>query len=525
MLFARKKKKLLSAVYLPIRQEYESIRESTPTQYDDQEFQFAEYIKLSEYHAYHHPAWAYMNQQLNLLAQKWDDTLYKNRVNKLNKLLAPYPPLHPRHSFLLVPSKRAASASAVHYDKYMPPDHRLIAISIRDISYQSLACIYHEMGHFIGFRNRQDRLFQYFIPILVDTILTLIFEMTCRSYIRETPVSSKDILTYSRYSEDKEYNSDVRAYARQVIGILQAIRSDLQQCILDAYAAESERFFHELTKSKNSESKQLGISVKMGFFASIRIPMVRCIESVLTSSDNQQRWKQVAEKLIASIPTTAIKHNCSLTHAIQEQLCASINTIASETKETFSLHSLPSWYLECEQFMEEPAADVFMLKMTGASCKEYIDLVVRQLQNVIGSYSVDRMRIAINKPVIHQRVLSIAMALHAQHSDFIGSENQEIEISGVPDPDAIHQQNAAKEQLWSMYQCALNLSSQHSHSNNDFFDPTRYLFKYVDELWHDNRYNVFCNENEDLLSTILYCARDTSQWVKNHEAWEKLSSK
>lgn len=507
MILPQKKKKLLETVYTPIQAEYQAIRNSSGSKNDSQ-FTFSDYLRRSVAYAYRHPYFALLNKQLNSLSQKWDETLWQSRLTRAGTTFLP---LCPNHSFLLVPEKKNSSASATLYNKRMPPDHRVVAIRISDISLQSLACIYHEMGHFIGFRNRQARLFHYFIPILVEKVLILIYEIACRSYISGTSVQSKSISSYTRYSDDTEYNLNVRTYANHVMSVLKTMYTDLLNCLDKTYGKESSQYVCNSLSSNQVYEEQFAKSIKMGFFASVHGLMLPCLSDVLSQEDNRQRWKQISMETVKDIPYDTLKD-------IWEQITKALNSIVTELDEAVEQYRFPVWYEECEQYLEETAADVFMLKMIRFSCKEYIDLIVQQLQNVVGSYSVESINRAIDKPVIHQRVISIAMAIGAQESDFIDDEGQNTYNNSE---DSV-QRKVAKQRLWNMYQCAKNLSVLPQPVLPDFFDPTKFLFKYVNELWHDERYAVFCDSNKDLLTTILECTLQHVRAEKKREAWCKL---
>lgn len=509
MIFHKNKKRLLETVYQPIEAEYNAIHATSSKPENNSDFPFANLIECSRSFACRHPYLAYLNKQLNLLAREWDSTLWENRKVK-GELSIPL--LTPRHSFLLVPSKQSSSASAKLYNKTMPPDHRLVAISVPGVTRQLLACIYHEMGHFIGYRNRQARLADYFIPILIDKILTLVYEMTCRRYSGGVPVPSKHIVTYTRYSEDMEYNINVRTYAQQMIQCLQSIRKDILSCINKEYQELTDSFVSTAFASTVVEEQQLAISIKMGFFASIHGLMIRVLVNVLSNVENLQRWEAIVAKTLSGQVSQSKTD-------IWQHITEAINSINTELAENIEAFSLPLWYEECEQYLEEPAADIFMLKMIGFSCKEYIDLIIEQLQNVIGSTSIERIERALNKPVIHQRVISVALALDAQSSDFVDSESSPISRNNAE----YQQRRAAQKRLLSMYQCARKLSELPEAVDGDFFDPTPYLFKYVNDLWHDQRYSDFCQSHRSLLETILNCTLMVNRFNANRKVWTKLA--
>lgn len=505
MIFRKQKEQLLATVYQPIEKEYDDIQRESAQLGNNTDFPFAEFVGRSKSFAYHHPYFALLNKRLNCLAHEWDSTLLENRKGKDQTSTEL---LKPSHCFLLVPNKHIASASAKLYDKAMPPDHRLVAISISGVTQQSLACIYHEMGHFIGFRNRQARLTDYFIPVLIDKLLTLIYEMTCRHHISGVPAQSKHIASYTRYSEDQEYNINVRSYASQMIRCLQAIRKDMLYRVTKEYQA-----FTNTLPNCTKEEKQLALSVKMGYFASVHGLMTRTLVKVLSCKENLQRWNELISQRLAGQESPYA--NDQWLH-----ISTAITIVVAELNECIKTYTLPLWYEECEQYLEEPAADVFMLKMIGFSCQEYIELIIKQLQNVIGSTSIERIERAIDKPSIHQRVIGIAMALNAQSSDFVNVGRPD----GKIDDAEYQQKRAAQKRLLSMYQCARKISELPEAAVGDFFDPTPYLFKYVDELWHDQRYAEFAQKHKMLLDSVRDCVLLSSKFGTNLRAWKDLAT-
>lgn len=448
--------------------------------------EFRKQLDISKHFAYKHPEFAILQDLLNKFASDWDSEIEKNRVIKNpSYMLSPY------HRFLLVPDQHQDSTSPViranMFVKSDLPDARTVVIKLGSLERDTFRCILHEMGHFVGFRDRQKRLFNYFIPILADSICRDVYECAC-SYatFEELDLSS---WTMENYSEDESYSKRTSTFAYHVIRILREIHPELI-CDLKCRYQEILNMYTDPTQNEEVTDREAR-SIHSGFFCSIDYVMLTTICDLLHSAEFEAKVSEITSRYSAQ---NCPESECELRKRVLEGFVY--------IKSTLSICApKPSWYIVCENMLEEPAADVFMTKMSNMNSHQYVDLMTRQIQNIPSVNSYADMQSILAQRSVHVRIVGVTHAMGMKPS-LLRELFQWVGRRVLPRTSRVYQRIIVKQQLKSMLELANKLSIERMES--DFFDPTRYTFQYIKSLWSDKRYSEFVHHHRKQMHMLEY---------------------
>ncbi len=488
-----KYEKVVDSIYSEINNEYESIRK-TAEKYNrkDSTFDFSESFAESRKYAERNPAFAYLTIKLNQLAELWDATLVESRLNNSKDKDI----VMPRHRFLFVHNARYEmnKPKASLYCKNLPPDKRLICIQVTRKKPYNLLCILHEMGHFIGWRKRDTRLDTYMIPMIAEAICLQLYEYACREL---TDVSSDyDARIGCILHLEPHYANHIRSESSKILMALRKIQSTIKEELRKCYNISKKIYIEECNKNGELEIEEAK-GVKSAFFSCIQALLLDTIYNMLTD-------KCFIEKCIiqATFDETDVDKG-KLQNCLRKAFVKLEHDIES---------GKPLWYDEFEKRLEEPAADVFMIKMSGINIRQYIDLITVQLQELFidKEYSEDRLYTTLALPVNTVRVISICLSFNAQEKDFLYSTDWIFKKCGFRTKTL--ERICLREQLYAMYKVAIELRK--NADENDFFDPTHFVVDYVNELLIDPRYN-----KEDKYPYLEKMRQITKQTMSIWNSW------
>lgn len=434
---------------------------------------FTEKLNISRQFAYKHPEFAILQALLNNIAQSWDLEIERNRqIRNPSHMLKPY------HRFLMVPIHQRMSPypiiQAVMFLKEELPDSRTVVINLSSLNRDSLRCLMHEMGHFVGFRDRKNRLIEVFIPILADSICRNVYECAC-SYATFDELNSSSWAMVS-YSEDESYSKRTNTFAYHLINGLREIHPVLVSGISGEYQ-EVLRVYTDPNENHEIADRELR-SIHSGFFCSIDYIMLTAICNLLHSAEFEEKVRNiVSEYSVRNCPEAESE--------LLERMLEGFSFIKSTL---FRYNEKPLWYTECENILEEPAADMFMIKMSNMNARQYVDLMTKQIQNAPSVSSFADMQSILSQRAVHVRVVGVAHSMGMKPSVVRRLLYQVLEHI-LPRSTRLYQRIRVKEQLNCMLEKANELIM--SPMDSDFFDPTRYVFKYIKGLWEDRRYSDF----------------------------------
>lgn len=476
--------KIVDDFYKKVNKKYDDIWfDAQNAKKDDIEFSFDKDYKESRSFAKMHPRFAFLTIKLNQLAEQWDEVLLSSRDARAKGGEV----VKPEHTFLFSPLHSSlVTPEAMLYCKNLPPDRRMIKIKINTKEKYALLCALHEMGHFIGYRKRADRLRLYFIPMITDAICEQLYEYACSSFLG-VDLNSNVRMGLVYYTE-KKYADHIRSFACSIISGIRNIHKCLFSEINNRYEQYSEDYLRECKISEDEMEKLEGNGARDAFFSCVEAILLVVLSDVLS---NKVLIAKYSSEIVSEErdETVAEKYKPHIQKAF-EQLEQDVN----ENK--------PFWFEEYEKRLEEPAADIFMIKMSGITPKEYISLITYQLQLMVVSdisYK-DQLSSLLGQPENYVRFLSVCAAAGATKQDFLPLTDAF--FKHFPIVNKRIQRIHLREQLWEMYCSALKLKNA-PDGEDDFFDPTRYSFEYVSDLFSDHRYNSMVSKEKLLTKEIM----------------------
>lgn len=482
-----KYKRIVESVYSGIREKYEFIHQiAIHYNREDSCFDFDSQLKESEEYAKNSPKFTYMTIKLNQLAGIWDTVLAKSR--KQNKGTEDI--VKPSHKFIFIPSthKRRNKPEASLYCKNLPPDNRLISIRIAASKNRSLLCILHEMGHFIGWRKRNDRLNQYMISMMAEAICLQVYEYACREL---TGITSDDQTRIGCiYHVEQHYTSDIRNDSSEIIIALRKSLKDVEHGLQKRFNQFKAIYIDESRRGDGIEIDEAK-GVEGAFFSSIQAIM---LEAIYDMTADESFIEHIAE----AIPNKERKKN--------EKLKSCLRSAFTKLRADVTMKK-PLWFDEFEKRLEEPAADIFMIKMSGISIKQYIKLITIQLQELFAEidYSEDQLYATLALPVNTVRFISVCMACNANEKDFRCSTDWFFKL--LPFHTKALERIRLRKQLYEMYKSGVELRK--SPDDLDFFDPTHHVVEYVSKLYDDDRYNEAKGEYKEYIQKMKRIVRQS----------------
>lgn len=365
-------------------------------------------------------------------------TKYKNTILHLNDLVADWDDylkirrtergwnLEPWHRFFI--SDCTISNEWLYTTKYaagMPPDRRVIHIGIDRALYhkETYIRIMHEVGHFVGFRNRSRRYGMYFLKLLGGVLCKQIGQEICKEFFGFSySVKDIDFLFEDRSSyANQQFTRSVREALDQshefLTQLIHECCSRYEQQWIDA-VRETESIYKSSGGTGNIVDRQSD-AVRMKYFDSMRNIHAHGLCDVLQSKET---WCYLGRKLYKAMESKFSWHKIyRLIKSVCMRICDSIeNTITSTSNDVF--FQMPPWYLNCEKHFEEVAADLFMiwcllgLQPTKRQFQLYVDCVLKSVVEIIRNpdqkaVEYDDMVNAAYDSLLPSRIFSVCSGL------------------------------------------------------------------------------------------------------------------
>lgn len=417
-----------------------------------------------------------LNCVVNSLAEKFD-VVVNNRRGRMKKK-DNVPIVEAKHRFFLAPYKTYSdSITGIYSHKYheqLPPDKRLIYIRVDKSICRSAISVLHEMGHYIGIRQRRRRMIEFFIPVVSYTVCFVLYDNICCQYSGVKPNSE---LTMNRIAHGDVPQSNV-ANVLAAGDYLYEIDAELTEYIKNYVLNQINSLQEVINKYDNAnadpETQYLLREAKatvMGFFKSIRETILLGLQAYLSQMDTDN------EKVTP----------------FHDQLINAIIDIKGEISKALQDGDVPIWYKTREEQFEEAIADVFMMRISGISVREFLDNLVYQYQTTYRSKNV-----SLTNPLLLTRAVGISLAAKAKAKDFSHWYDRLLEV--IPFSFSAKEAVSIRRKLYNCYYEAK--AGQYSKSFALIFD-------YMKEIWKDNDYTTFCETNKKELTRVRrkLCAR------------------
>lgn len=420
-----------------------------------------------------------VNHLFNQLAQGFDARATELRREKLINN-SQYLPSH--HVFLITPQnddiEKPTSITARMYHSALPPDERLIQIKVGSnaLCQRPLLTILHEMGHFLGPRLREERYLNVIRPLVMNAFFQRIFQNTLFVFSGWDENDGK-----CNFVNEPIIAPDIQIFARQANAILDQAMPEISKHFYKMCDISTNELLKEWRKNGGGEAK----TRQDKLYAALDQKFLYSIKGVILGN---------LRKLVQN-PSIFVEH--SLMPYIQ--LADLPNTITIEDMKTYLSHGVektaqeigtgkytktPAWYTDCEKELEEPVADIFMLKVSGISTRTYISHLL-QLYRSMDQYRVRKQEeydIAtllledISKNENASRIIGIVLARN-ESADCFDRWYDGI-VKHIPWDCKIRQLYRARMCLQKMYLNACICPTEHQ----------QWVYNYIRNVWEDNRY-------------------------------------
>lgn len=419
-----------------------------------------------------------LNCIVNSLAVEFDKVVNGRRKKLINEQGKEMPYVEAKHRFFIAPYKTHQHyITGIYSHKYheqLPPDKRLIYIRADDSICRSAISVLHEMGHYIGIRQRRRRMKEFFIPVIAHTICSVLFDNICCQYAGIKQNSELTIDRLARGDVPRNKMANALAADNYLCEMETVISNYLRDYVLDCLNEKQEVINKFNSDNADAETKYLlreATATVMGFFKSIRETMLLGMQDCLSQIDIDDRKVD----------------------SFRDQLKKAIKDIADEIGTSLENGDVPIWYKTREEQFEEAIADVFMMKTSGISVREFLDNLIYQYQTTYRSKSV-----SLTNPLLLTRAIGIALAADAEARDFTHWYDGILE--NIPGSFSAKETVKIRRKLYNCYYEAK--AGQYSKS----FDL---IFHYMQAIWIDNDYKTFCEKNKKELAKVRrkLCAR------------------
>ena len=324
------------------------------------DFHFLQMIEKSPCNIKNWRSFNLLRLQYNIycLAKKWDKQVNDDRIKKGQ--------LPGKHMFFLTYWREHDHRTfyVKTFNGYMPPDRRLVAISIPKRIYIDYMPILHEMGHVIGCRRRDDRREPLFKFVLLS-ILQEIFHECMSAYDGITFGTPYEIPILDDYNTMGFYESKWWQYGRGIIADLNIIYDKIVEVI-----------------GQETDEKEDQISYADDFVSKKRTQIVCILENDVIWNDlkyaNQLKTAYLAVKKHDSLPFLSV--------------CDYVIDV-----------------------FEEPVADCFMIKIGGLTLNRYLNMVFNEAwntwKNARSMGSDESFLDYMSSDILRYRILSVCYAM------------------------------------------------------------------------------------------------------------------
>lgn len=453
----------------------------------------------------------YLVLLLNDIAEEWDNIIAEKRSEPNEEVS-----LRPFHRFFLGFTSNKNAPVVEKFMKFLPPDERLSFIQcnkLRSHKHQMLSVL-HEIGHFIGNRNRDTRFSYVYFPILTDMICNELFNRICCIFFKCEKIQSAASLR-----KEQLFDSSVRNTANDIHKSIYRLEKELLDTLRSTYERIKNASILEIQSNIDLLNKGVGdekikerqvnilerqiIAIKRSYFMSCGSIVLQTIKCVFEDVDDRDSFcKKLYQELYSNerlqdVPELEVTvTNCchQIYHSIQ--------------RSEIIRGDLPDWFKDAEQILEETVADIFMLRLglKKPNFDKYVDLLVRTLQKKYETQNWEQLISAISLPANRLRIISVCFAMGIEKQDFkkkkcdtlikkmhkIGfmeDHFQRIRAFEYIESEYITAYEIAKVQNQSPLDIATNIYSAMSPKTESLY------FEYVKSIW--KKYDQTFDERKD----------------------------
>ncbi len=417
-----------------------------------------------------------VNVYLNELAKKFDEHTNELRKKEAADKKTYY--LEARHTFIAIrKDKKGANPVTAHmYFAELPPDKRIIRIEIdKHLHWVSTPLIstLHEMGHFLGPRHRENRYTLYLPKLVINAFFEQIYQRTCCAF------TGMDV-DYGVYNFiGPLFPTDVRNFSNQVISVLNNAQKGVYRHFRYMCAQSDKSIQTESGKAEIASdlAKKKNVELSKKYLAKARSIMLANLQQL--TKDPDKFFQVFIKPEIDKLPNRDKNP--------EELLKESLAKVAENLHKDLKADQIPGWYKTCENELEEPVADIFLLKASGISFKKYVKHILRLYQcanenNEHGekhgppSSAMTELRNVIQKDDKVIRFIGIAWARKEPETVFQNWYDGVIRF--LPIRFKSRQRYEARCLLSKIYHQELKDATPHH----------RLVYRYIQEIWQDERY-------------------------------------
>lgn len=278
------------------------------------------------------------------------------------------------------------------FNQYNEPDKRLVSLSLtKDTPPKDYRLLLHEMGHFIGFRNRIRR---------KDLLTNLIFDAVWGRIYK---------LCLNRYDgvPDEEppqlYNDSILPLEN----LRRAYCEKLFECCFHVFRKVNEHIKNIVPDP--SDDTALGVNDFMYFSKEFTKELLPWIDNILM---NDIFWKEICEQTGLDM----------ITKKTYQDIYGAVQTVLRDHKAKMKPEIIQM--LDC---IEEPTADCFMIAICGMGLKEYLNLILEKaydfwFNNQSEEKTPEKFCEFMASPDHRIRVLAVCFSLDAEEKDFLSPQ-------------------------------------------------------------------------------------------------------
>ena len=330
----------------------------------------------------------YFSLFLHKLTKAWDTLAFER--NKID-------PTKRQHVFYLIYSNEIEKLDdnyvAKIFNVYNHPDLRLICLSIHEtLKPNNYYPILHEMGHYIGLRNRYQRK-----DVLKQLICYGIWERVFQYCINDYDSISRNLPININFPSNSPRGAIRQAYCEQLFSYCYNLNEELIKYIDTCYTNKHPKN----ACSNNGISKSPEVNDDFHLFAKeYASEILLYIHQMLIDYVNEDKQTSNEEDIIHS----------NVKEAILKLLDDHRNRNYKEINRM----------LDC---IEEPTADCFMIAMYDMTLQDYLDRVLGESydywKKMPGTHDYDTFLKYVAQPQLQIRILSICLAMGAEPKELL----------------------------------------------------------------------------------------------------------
>ncbi len=457
---------------------------------------------------------------INKLAQAWDDF-----INDEEKLV------HKRHHYFLLgkaknsggSEKKYASVKARNLNYQYRYDQRIIFIEVKNEKRRTLKkarvmSILHEVGHFIGNRNRRNKNGEKYNR--QEAYVNLVTAAFCSQLHRL--ILSKAMKTFPKFFSG---NIETNIYVNPRLKLLSfELRKTINIFYKDLHKEIKEKYF-----SKNNQE-----AIESGYLQDIEPVMIGVIREMLKKwVKKPPDWMGQLTKLLEG----ELKNNDSIIQEIFDEIERNL----PQRDQREPKKSNYPWVESCGLLLQEIAADVFMLRIgegnpSPESLSKYFLFIVDAIIDSLDEYSEEYTRkykkeydvplhfikLFMNNNIILPRMIAVQQAMDSTMTSVDFSVMEEFRAE-----DRFSKRSKARfvglkliDDILHKYSESTDLKGE-DYDIQNIFNPLYEAVKYAKSIAHDNfdEYIYYSSVTGEAVKTtknevVMERAKDLQEYLK-----------